>query len=73
MFLLPPSIELLLAAATSAATVIKSHYPWTIVAIAKSLDTEKRGMGLYWGIFHGRVCTTNTTESSSQLVVEPAS
>ena len=44
LFLLPPSIELLLAAAAAAATTVgKSHYPWTIAAIAESFDTEKRG------------------------------
>ena len=42
LFLLPPSIELLLAA-TATATVVKSHYPWTIVAMSESLDTEKGG------------------------------
>ena len=42
LFLLPPSIELLLAA-TATATVVKSHYLWTIVAISESLDTEKGG------------------------------
>ena len=70
LFLLPPSIQLLLAA-TAAATVIKSHYPWTIVAISESLDIEKGGnlCGLIQLVYIGGFLVEESVSPIQQRVV----
>ena len=72
MFLLPPSTELLLAATAAAtATAIKSHYPWTIVAIAESLNAERREFlcGLIWLVYIGRFPVEESVLSIQHRVV----